>query len=205
MNGKPAEDFGFEAGDGGEIRRIAVTDQGGSYFWRDPDERFTAFRPVTVISPWATTATIVYDSRYWGPVPEENLVGRGLVRLLAVQFRTGDSFVRRTQCLSSRAASLSAAGLCGGYLLVLFFNPIRLALRDGFRCLMRFKRIWLTFVLLGFAYSIFQFATFTPLQARPISISARSLAPGSLELAALCRRLAETSASRAGRRGGNFR
>ncbi len=56
-------------------------------------------------------------------------------------------------------------GLCGGYLLVLFFNPIRLSLRDGFRCLLRFKRIWLTFVLLGFAYSVFQFATFTPLQS----------------------------------------
>lgn len=56
-------------------------------------------------------------------------------------------------------------GLCGGYLLVLFFNPIRLALRDGFRCILRFKRVWLTFVLLGFAYSVFQFATFTPLQS----------------------------------------
>ena len=43
-------------------------------------------------------------------------------------------------------------GLCGGYLLVLFFNPVRLALRDGFRCITRFKRVWLTFVLLGFAY-----------------------------------------------------
>ncbi|MBA2242821.1 MAG: hypothetical protein H0W04_08035 [Chthoniobacterales bacterium] len=55
-------------------------------------------------------------------------------------------------------------GLCGGYLLVLLFNPVRLALRDGFRCLMRFKRVWLTFALLGFAYFVFQFATFTPLQ-----------------------------------------
>jgi hypothetical protein len=55
-------------------------------------------------------------------------------------------------------------GLCAGYLVVLFFNPIRLALRDGLRCILRFKRIWLTFVLLGFAYSVFQFATFTPLR-----------------------------------------
>src|SRR3954451_15263651 len=54
-------------------------------------------------------------------------------------------------------------GLLAGYLIVLFFNPIRLALRDGLRCILRFKRIWLTFVLLGFAYSVFQFATFTPL------------------------------------------
>jgi hypothetical protein len=54
-------------------------------------------------------------------------------------------------------------GLLAGYGIVLFFNPIRLALRDGLRCILRFKRIWVTFVLLGFAYSVFQFATFTPL------------------------------------------
>src|SRR5437868_10606797 len=52
-------------------------------------------------------------------------------------------------------------GLGGGYLILLFFNPVRLALRDGFRCIMRYKRVWLTFVVLGFGYSIFQFATFT--------------------------------------------
>src|SRR3954451_12541897 len=56
-------------------------------------------------------------------------------------------------------------GLGGGYLVLLFFNPIRLALRDGFRCIMRFKRVWLTFVLLGFGYSVFQVATFTPVQS----------------------------------------
>lgn len=56
-------------------------------------------------------------------------------------------------------------GFCGGYLLVMFFNPIRLPLRDGVRCIVRFKRIWLTFALLAAAYSVFQFITFTPLQA----------------------------------------
>jgi hypothetical protein len=50
--------------------------------------------------------------------------------------------------------------MLAGYVLVLLFNPIRLALRDGFRCITRFKRIWLTFVLLGFAYSVFNFVTF---------------------------------------------
>ncbi len=54
-------------------------------------------------------------------------------------------------------------GFLGGYIIVLLFNPIRLALRDGFRCILRYKRIWATFVLLGFAYSVFQFWTFTPL------------------------------------------
>lgn len=55
-------------------------------------------------------------------------------------------------------------GFVAGYLIVLLFNPVRLALRDGFRCLLRYKRIWLTFVLLGFAYFVFQFSTFTPIQ-----------------------------------------
>jgi hypothetical protein len=52
-------------------------------------------------------------------------------------------------------------GLLVGYALLLFFNPIRLALRDGFRCITRFKRIWLTFVVLGLAYGLFKFLTFT--------------------------------------------
>ncbi len=56
-------------------------------------------------------------------------------------------------------------GFCGGYVIVMLFNPVRQPLRDGFRCIARFKRIWLTFVLLGFTYSVFQFATFTPIQS----------------------------------------
>jgi hypothetical protein len=55
-------------------------------------------------------------------------------------------------------------GFVGGYLIVLLFNPVRLALRDGLRCLIRYKRVWSTFVLLGFAYFIFQFSTFTPIE-----------------------------------------
>jgi hypothetical protein len=55
-------------------------------------------------------------------------------------------------------------GLCGGYALVMFFNPLRQALGDGFRCISRYKRIWLTFAFLGFGYFVFQFATFTPIR-----------------------------------------
>src|SRR2546423_7539661 len=54
-------------------------------------------------------------------------------------------------------------GLCAVYLIVLFSTRIGLALRDGLRCILLFNRFWLTFALLGFAYSVFQFATFTPL------------------------------------------
>src|ERR1700739_454400 len=66
--------------------------------------------------------------------------------------------------LSSPPRVFALLGLCSGYAIVMLFNPVRQALRDGFRCIARFKRIWLTFVLLGFAYSIFQFATFTPIE-----------------------------------------
>ena len=55
-------------------------------------------------------------------------------------------------------------GLCAGYALVMFFNPLRQTLGDGFRCIGRYKRIWLTFALLGFGYFVFQFATFTPIR-----------------------------------------
>ncbi|HEY2103612.1 MAG TPA: hypothetical protein VGH08_10205 [Chthoniobacterales bacterium] len=57
------------------------------------------------------------------------------------------------------------AGLIVGYGAVMLANPIRLALRDGFRCIARYERIWLTFALLGFVYFVFQFATFTPIQS----------------------------------------
>ncbi len=55
-------------------------------------------------------------------------------------------------------------GIFSGYVLMMCFNPVRVALRDGLRCVARFKRVWLTFALLGFGYSVFQFITFTPLQ-----------------------------------------
>jgi hypothetical protein len=54
------------------------------------------------------------------------------------------------------------AGLLAGYALLMLFNPVRRALGDGFRCLSRYKRIWITFALLGFGYFLFQFVTFTP-------------------------------------------
>jgi len=72
-------------------------------------------------------------------------------------------------------------GLCSGYLIVLLFNPIRLALRDGLRCILRFKRIWLTFTLLGFAYWVFQFATFTPLRGAADLDFSQVTSPGSWE------------------------
>jgi len=52
--------------------------------------------------------------------------------------------------------------LCGGYALLMLFNPVRRALLDGFRCIGRYPRVWLTFTFLAFAYFVFQFVAFTP-------------------------------------------
>src|SRR6266704_778548 len=66
--------------------------------------------------------------------------------------------------LSSLTRVYPVLGLCGGYALVMLFNPVRRALGDGFRCIGRYKRIWISFALLGFGYFVFQFATFTPIR-----------------------------------------
>ena len=44
----------------------------------------------------------------------------------------------------------------------MLFNPVRRALLDGFRCIGRYPRVWLTFTFLAFAYFVFQFVAFTP-------------------------------------------
>ena len=52
-----------------------------------------------------------------------------------------------------------------GYAVLMLANPVRVALRDGFRAAMRFKRLWLLFALLALAYSTFQFLAFAELQS----------------------------------------
>ena len=67
--------------------------------------------------------------------------------------------------VSSTSSFFPLLGMLAGYLVVMRTNPVRVALRDGFRCIMRFKRIWLLFALLALAYSAFQFVVFGPLQS----------------------------------------
>src|SRR5437773_1664631 len=87
-----------------------------------------------------------------------------MVCLLAIHSALGlDSLGLKMSTGLSRVYPL--IGLFSGYLIVLLFNPVRVPLRDGFRCVLRYKRVWLTFVLLGFAYFAFQFSTFTPIQS----------------------------------------
>lgn len=83
--------------------------------------------------------------------------------------------------LSSLPRVYPLLGLCSGYLIVLLFNPVRLALRDGLRCILRFKRIWITFTILGLAYSVFQFATFTPIHQSADLDFSQLTSPGSWE------------------------
>ena len=98
-------------------------------------------------------------------------------------------------------------GLCGGYLLlVLLLIRCGLALRDGFRCITRYKRIWLSFALLGFAYSVFQFATFTPLRdSSELESWAQIRNHRGMEWAATDRNLARHTAARARGSRGPFR
>src|SRR5205085_12512403 len=88
--------------------------------------------------------------------------------------------------LSSLPRVYPLLGLCRGYLIVLLFNPVRLALRDGLRCILRFKRVWITFTVLGLAHSVFQFATFTPIQQSADPDFSQVLSLGSWDWPSFC-------------------
>lgn len=49
-------------------------------------------------------------------------------------------------------------GALGGYLLLMFTNPVRGALRDGWRAIRRYHVLWLAFGAFGFANTLFQLA-----------------------------------------------
>ena len=50
------------------------------------------------------------------------------------------------------------AGALGAYLLLMFTNPIRSSLLDGFRCVRRYQTLWSVLALFGFCYAAFQLA-----------------------------------------------
>ncbi len=70
-------------------------------------------------------------------------------------------------------------GAFGGYLLVMFTNPVRTGLRDGWRAIGRYQTLWVTLGVFGFCDALFQLAqrvyfhAVLPAGERPIFVWAR--------------------------------
>lgn len=60
--------------------------------------------------------------------------------------------------VETRRVMLLALGAAAGYAIVVAANPARPSLRDGFRCLLRYKQIWALPVVFSLCYSAFTVA-----------------------------------------------
>lgn len=73
-------------------------------------------------------------------------------------------------------------GALAGYALMMWTNPVRDSLRDGWRAIRRYPRIWLTLGFFGFAHSLFvlgtrvYLATILPETDRPVFMWTRGVA-----------------------------
>jgi signal peptidase I len=75
INGEPPKRFGFQ-----RVMRAQLPYRGyalGRANLATPDQTFTI--PAHAYFALGDNSYLSFDSRYWGPVPEENLVGRGLM------------------------------------------------------------------------------------------------------------------------------
>lgn len=60
--------------------------------------------------------------------------------------------------LAAHRPWIFAAGALAGYALLIGTNPIRASLRDGLRCVRRYRQLWSIPALFGFCYAAFQLA-----------------------------------------------
>ncbi len=71
-------------------------------------------------------------------------------------------------------------GALGGYLLLLFTNPVRSSLRDGVRCIRRYPALWVALGVVGFCGALFQlglrfyFFCVLPFEERPAFVWMRA-------------------------------
>ena len=78
INGRPASGFGFQRVMKAQppYRGYALG-TGQALYLKRPEQSFTL--PSRAYFAMGDNSYYSFDSRYWGPVPEENLVGRGLL------------------------------------------------------------------------------------------------------------------------------
>ena len=82
--------------------------------------------------------------------------------------------MRPTLCTISHPLALFSGGLALLFLLLVFASPVRASLRDGFRCVRRYRTIWGIVSLFGFCYAAFQLALevyyyrLLPEESRPV-------------------------------------
>ena len=100
----------------------------------------------------------------------------------------------------------ASSGLCGGYAIVMLFNPVRRALARWISLHRAASSASGSPLLCSdLAYFVFQFATFTPIQNWADLDPNQIISLAALALAAIYRDMARNAVARARRRGGNFR
>lgn len=76
-----------------------------------------------------------------------------------VEFQNGaarDFFGLHSAFILHASSMFLLCGVLGGYLLLMLTNPVRESVRDGLRCVRRYRTMWTALALFGFCYALFQ-------------------------------------------------